>query len=203
MSDSIQESSALAEILNRLKAIETKVGMIETKAERFEAKVDKHIEEVGYAFKLAAADRQAIQSEMDKRFKEVDTRFDSVASASGMREGFMAAAADREAIRLEMRGGFRTATERHEKFKNKTEENNAEIIRIISEVGTMTYQKIDTNHQEVKIFQKSMIEALESINQSLKRVAHLEERAKRGSKEKFEQAMAKIPDVEPEEYDKL
>ena len=31
---------------------------------------------------------------------------------------------------------------------------------------------------------------------------YLEERAKRGSKEKFEQAMAKIPDVEPEEYDK-
>jgi len=32
---------------------------------------------------------------------------------------------------------------------------------------------------------------------------YLEERAKRGSKEKFERAMAKIPDVEPEEYDKL
>jgi len=31
----------------------------------------------------------------------------------------------------------------------------------------------------------------------------LEERAKRGSKEKFEHAMAKIPDIEPEEYDKL
>jgi len=32
---------------------------------------------------------------------------------------------------------------------------------------------------------------------------YLEERAKRGSKEKFKQAMAKIPDVEPEEYDKI
>ena len=32
---------------------------------------------------------------------------------------------------------------------------------------------------------------------------YLEKRAKRGSKEKFEQAMTKIPDVEPEEYDKL
>jgi hypothetical protein len=93
MPDSIPDSSALSEILNRLKAMESK-------AEKFEAKVDKHIEEVGNAFKLAAADRQAIRREMDSRFKEVDKRFDSVASASGMREGFMAAAADREAIRL-------------------------------------------------------------------------------------------------------
>jgi hypothetical protein len=112
MPDSIPDSSALSEILNRLKAMESK-------AEKFEAKVDKHIEEVGYAFKLAAADRQAIRREMDSRFKEVDKRFDSVASASGMREGFMAAAADREAIRLEMREGLRIATERHEKFKAK------------------------------------------------------------------------------------
>lgn len=32
---------------------------------------------------------------------------------------------------------------------------------------------------------------------------YLETRAKRGSKEKFEQTMAKIPDVEPEECDRL
>ena len=32
---------------------------------------------------------------------------------------------------------------------------------------------------------------------------YLEERAQRGSKEKFERAMAKIPVIEPEEYDKL
>lgn len=29
------------------------------------------------------------------------------------------------------------------------------------------------------------------------------ERAKRGSREKFEQALAQIPDVEPEEHDRL
>jgi hypothetical protein len=34
-------------------------------------------------------------------------------------------------------------------------------------------------------------------------VEHLEERAKRGSREKFEAALASFPDVEPEEYDKL
>ena len=32
---------------------------------------------------------------------------------------------------------------------------------------------------------------------------YLEERANRASKSKFEQAIAKVPDVEPEEYDKI
>jgi hypothetical protein len=32
---------------------------------------------------------------------------------------------------------------------------------------------------------------------------YLEERAKRASREKFEQALAKVPNKEPEEYDKL
>lgn len=32
---------------------------------------------------------------------------------------------------------------------------------------------------------------------------YLEERAKRGSREKFEQAMQKVAKVEPEEYDRL
>ena len=32
---------------------------------------------------------------------------------------------------------------------------------------------------------------------------YLEERAKRGSRKKFEKAMAKVADVEPEEYDKI
>ena len=32
---------------------------------------------------------------------------------------------------------------------------------------------------------------------------YLEERARRGSGEKFEQALAKVPDVEPEEHDRL
>ena len=36
-----------------------------------------------------------------------------------------------------------------------------------------------------------------------KTVGYLESRAARGSREKFEKAMAKVPDVEPEEYDRL
>jgi len=34
-------------------------------------------------------------------------------------------------------------------------------------------------------------------------VEYLHERAKRGSREKFEAVLAKVPDVEPEEYDRL
>lgn len=33
--------------------------------------------------------------------------------------------------------------------------------------------------------------------------SYLEERAKRGSREKYEAALAKVSDVEPEEYDRL
>lgn len=32
---------------------------------------------------------------------------------------------------------------------------------------------------------------------------YLEERAKRGSREKYEAVLAKVPDVEPQEYDRL
>ena len=34
-------------------------------------------------------------------------------------------------------------------------------------------------------------------------VEYLKERAKRGSRQKFEAILANVPDVEPEEYDKL
>lgn len=38
---------------------------------------------------------------------------------------------------------------------------------------------------------------------SLRTVEYLRERAARGSREKFEAVLAKVPDVEPEEYDRL
>ena len=38
---------------------------------------------------------------------------------------------------------------------------------------------------------------------ALATVEYLEERAKRGSRQKFEAVLANVPDVEPEEYDKL
>ncbi len=38
---------------------------------------------------------------------------------------------------------------------------------------------------------------------ALMTVEYLEERAKRGSREKFDAALARLPDVEPEDYDRL
>jgi hypothetical protein len=38
---------------------------------------------------------------------------------------------------------------------------------------------------------------------ALMTVEYLEERAQRGSREKFEAALARLPDVEPDDYDKL
>lgn len=44
--------------------------------------------------------------------------------------------------------------------------------------------------------------AAEKIS-SLKTVEYLEERAERGSREKFERVLEKVPDAEPDEHDKL
>lgn len=38
---------------------------------------------------------------------------------------------------------------------------------------------------------------------SLKTLEHLRERARRGSRMRFEHVLAKVPDVEPEEFDRL
>lgn len=38
---------------------------------------------------------------------------------------------------------------------------------------------------------------------ALMTVEYLEKRAKRGSREKFEAALARLPDTEPDDYDKL
>jgi predicted transcriptional regulator len=38
---------------------------------------------------------------------------------------------------------------------------------------------------------------------SLRTVEYLRERAARGSREKYDAVLAKVPDVEPEEYDRL
>jgi uncharacterized protein (DUF1778 family) len=38
---------------------------------------------------------------------------------------------------------------------------------------------------------------------ALMTIEYLEERAKRGSREKFEAALARLPDVEPEDHDRL
>ena len=46
------------------------------------------------------------------------------------------------------------------------------------------------------------IAAAEKVS-SLKTVAYLEKRAEQGDPEKFERVLSKVPDVEPEDHDKL
>jgi uncharacterized protein (DUF1778 family) len=58
------------------------------------------------------------------------------------------------------------------------------------------------NEEGISINQFLSTAAAEKIA-ALMTVEYLEERAKRGSREKFEAALASLPDVEPEDYDKL
>ncbi len=58
------------------------------------------------------------------------------------------------------------------------------------------------NKDQVSIDQFVISAIAEKISALMTR-DYLEERAKRASKAKFEQALAKVPEVEPEEYDRL
>nr|HID59554.1 toxin-antitoxin system HicB family antitoxin [Desulfobacterales bacterium] len=76
---------------------------------------------------------------------------------------------------------------------------------------TMSIRLPDSLHKQVKKLAEQ--EGI-SMNQfitlavaekmsALVTVDYLKERAKRGSREKFEAVLAKVPDVEPEEHDRL
>jgi hypothetical protein len=78
-------------------------------------------------------------------------------------------------------------------------------------MSTISLRLPDSLHKQIR---KLAIQEGISINQFLSTAAaekmaalltveYLEERAKRGSREKFEAALASLPDVEPDEYDKL
>lgn len=78
-------------------------------------------------------------------------------------------------------------------------------------MSTISLRLPDSLHKQVrKLAEKESV----SINQlvtlalaekisALLTEEYLETRAKRGSHKKFERAMAKVPKVEPEEYDRL
>ena len=69
----------------------------------------------------------------------------------------------------------------------------------------------DSLHQRIKEFvdkdritiDQFIISAITEKLAAFMTKDYLEERAKRGSKKKFDRAMAKAPDVEPEDYDRL
>ncbi|HVR95084.1 MAG TPA: toxin-antitoxin system HicB family antitoxin [Thermoanaerobaculia bacterium] len=78
-------------------------------------------------------------------------------------------------------------------------------------MGTISLRLPDSLHKQIRrLAEEDGI----SINQfistaaaeklaALMTVDYLEERAKRGNREKFEAALAQLPEVEPEEYDKF
>lgn len=78
-------------------------------------------------------------------------------------------------------------------------------------MSTLSLRLPDSLHDQVrKLAKKDRI----SINQFISSAVaekmsalltkeYLEERAKKGSKEKFFKALSKVPDIEPEDYDKL
>ncbi len=76
---------------------------------------------------------------------------------------------------------------------------------------TLTAQIPDSLYQQVKALaekEKLSIDELVTLSLSAQvrtwiRKDDLEARAMRGSWEKFQQVLAKVPDVEPEDYDKL
>lgn len=78
-------------------------------------------------------------------------------------------------------------------------------------MSTLSIRLPDSLHKQIRQLAKQ--EGI-SINQFISTAAaekmaalmtldYLEERAKRASREKFEAALAKLPDAEPEDYDKL
>ncbi len=78
-------------------------------------------------------------------------------------------------------------------------------------MSTLSIRLPDSLHKRIK--QMAAAEGI-SMNQfitlaiaekmsALGTVEYLKERAKRGSRQKFEAVLANVPDVEPEEYDKL
>ncbi len=78
-------------------------------------------------------------------------------------------------------------------------------------MSTISLRLPDSLHKQVrKLAEKESV----SINQlitvalaeklsALMTEEYLEERAKRGSRKKFQRAIAKVPKVEPEDYDRL
>lgn len=57
-------------------------------------------------------------------------------------------------------------------------------------------------HESVSINQLITLALAEKLS-ALMTEEYLEERAKRGNRKRFQRAMAKVPKVEPEEYDRL
>lgn len=66
------------------------------------------------------------------------------------------------------------------------------------------YKTIQKLAQKGNISVEQFIEtAIAEKISALMNESYLQERANRGSREKYESVLAKVPDIEPEDYDKL
>ena len=78
-------------------------------------------------------------------------------------------------------------------------------------MSTLSIRLPDSLHKRIKQMAEAegismnqfIILAVAEKMSALATVEYLEERAKRGSRQKFEDVLANVPDVEAEEYDKL
>ena len=78
-------------------------------------------------------------------------------------------------------------------------------------MSTLSLRLPDSLHEQIKKLAKQdgisinqfVSSAVAEKMSALMTVEYLEKRAKRSSKEKFENALSKISDNEPEEYDKI
>jgi hypothetical protein len=73
-------------------------------------------------------------------------------------------------------------------------------VRLPDSLHKMAKEVATQDHISLNQFITSAI--AEKIS-ALTTESYLEERSKRGSQVKFRQALAKVPDVEPEEFDRL
>jgi len=104
-----------------------------------------------------------------------------------------------EAENLRVRSGLMIELTKLIEARNLTQAGAAKLLGVTrSRVSDLMRGKIE------RFSVDSLIEMLGHAGVSVSIVIDpLEERAKRGSREKFEAALASLPDVEPEEYDKL
>jgi hypothetical protein len=78
------------------------------------------------------------------------------------------------------------------------------MIRFTAEIPDALYQQITTlaERENISIDQLVGIALAAQVSAWTTR-DYLDEKAKRGSWEKFQQVLAKVPDIEPDEYDTL
>ena len=72
-----------------------------------------------------------------------------------------------------------------------------DLLRVLKPSGRLVIEEPDFNHKGVKLL------ALAEKMSALMTVEYLKERGRHATRKDFEEVLAKVPSVEPEEYDQL